>query len=650
MLSAIRNLGILKMIEVIPEFDFNALESVDRFLEQRKKAIVNGEYAKLQFESINADNIGIFSISNGGNIKFEEEKISNDSWKFLFLKTASQGTYLAPTWKDSATKLERTIGKFSNESSEIDDYWLQNCVEIFTSNEIKTGELDADGELILKSFSEVMAWAKGDKNLKVFSVNINSAYNAEIPELLDFVLENKSINYQTNDAQYLPDGICSLCNKSGKLFPNVLSRDGVGINIGNVDKPGFFPDVSRKSAIKAFPICAPCAETLYAAKFHAFSDLTFNISGHRVLVIPHLLESEDKKYGLEILTSDLKRLREDISGAKQTERNIIEDLSENKGIASVTFIIGDVSGQAIENIRKVIPSVLPSRLSEISKVIIDINEMHDNFPDEHPWKLKYLPINSNLGILKNVFGVPKYSNQNKSGGRKPFKASSIDTLNLLSAIFLKKEYSSKSLISEFSTKLSYDFLGTLAHDSNIKPTTLIRYNITNMVYLLHFLEKLEVIKISSGTNYVSKYLEGHEGLIPLNDFLNADAKGLDTKEKQYAFLTGLLFGKLISIQIARGVSTNALKWLKGLQLSSQDLMDIFVNTRRKLDNYSMPKSAWSEEMNGVAEAIAVLGAEISNWDISRKEIPYYLCLGQSLSKYYLPSKSINKQKNTDGGN
>jgi hypothetical protein len=47
----------------------------------------------------------------------------------------------------------------------------------------------------------------------------------------------------------------------------------------------------------------------------------------------------------------------------------------------------------------------------------------------------------------------------------------------------------------------------------------------------------------------------------------------------------------------------------------------------------------------VAEAIGALGADIAKWDISRKEIPYYLCLGQSLSGYYLPRKGIdNKTK------
>nr|QNO47516.1 hypothetical protein GGGHDLIA_00006 [Methanosarcinales archaeon ANME-2c ERB4] len=44
MLDAIRNLGILKMIdEFKEEFDFNALESVDSFIEAREKAIESGE-------------------------------------------------------------------------------------------------------------------------------------------------------------------------------------------------------------------------------------------------------------------------------------------------------------------------------------------------------------------------------------------------------------------------------------------------------------------------------------------------------------------------------------------------------------------------------------------------------------------------------
>ena len=638
MLDAIRNLGILKMIdEFKEEFDFNALESVDSFLEEREKAIESGVYASLQFEPISSDHIGIFTI-DGETIKFIEKEVV-DSWKYLFLKTASQGTYITPTWKESPSKLKKTVDRYIENSKENDADWLQNTVKIFESKDIEIGELKDDGTLERKPFFEAVEWAKKTKKMKVFSVRINGKYNAEIRELLDHSLEEKpKAIYQTNDATSFnsPDVRCSLCHKETELFPNVLA--GVGINIANVDKFGFFPGVTRRNAGKAFPICAPCAEALYAAKVHVFSKLRQTISGHQALIIPHLLESEDRGEGLDIVTSALELLRRDVGGAERTESGILKDLSENKGVSTVTFIIGDVGGQSVENIRKVIPDVLPSRLSEISRAIENANRVNDEYPPNHPWKKLKYPLNGKLGIIRNVLGAPKYSQQKGGGGRPPFKPSSIDTLNLLSAIFLKRTYPLKDILSEFSSKLSYEFLGALSNKDKNKPIYSIRDNITDMVYLLSFLDRLEVIRMNSGNNFVNKYLERHEGLKPLKNFLSAEAKGLDTEEKQYAFMVGMLFGKLISFQQRRGVATSGLKRLKGLQLSPQDLMDVFVKTRGKLDDYSTPRSAWSDEMRGVAEAIGALGADIGDWSISRKEIPYYLCLGQSLSGYYLPGK------------
>lgn len=633
------------------DFNHEALKSVDAYIDQRKKAIERGVYARLQFEKIIDEQIGIFSI-DGEKIIFKIEAVDDDNWKYLFLKTPPKGTYITPTWKESNTlkpkksKLLSTIDAVVKQSKENTAEWLQNVVKIYTSNEIEIGELDKDGKLEKKSFLETVRWAADIKKIKVFSVRINGRYNAEIKDILDLALANKPrINYQTEKAKSLnlPGIKCSLCNKERELFPNVLSRDGVGINIANVDKPGFFPGVETENAGKGFPICAPCAEALYVAKFHVFKELIQTISGHQALIIPHLVESEDTKEGLEIIASALKLLKSDVSGARETERIILKQLSENKSIATVTFIFGEVAGQSVQNIRKVIPCVLPSRLSQISKTIADINEINNNYTDEHPWKSKYPPLNGTLKILKNVLGNPKYSDRKSTGGRKPFTSFSIDTLDLISAVFLKRKYPLNDLLSEFSSKLSYDFLGALSNEDKNMPIYSIQNNVRNMVYLLSFLEKLEVIKMNPGDNFVSKYLEEHKGLKPLNDFFSTESKGLDTKEKQYAFLVGLLFGKLVSVQQARGVSANALKWLKGLQLSPQDLMDIFVKTRSKLDDYSTPKNAWSNEMKGVSEAIAALGANISNWDISRKEIPYYLCLGQSLSGYYLPSKSNANQ-------
>jgi CRISPR-associated Csh1 family protein len=640
MLEAIRNLGILKMIEVLEDFDIDALDSVDAFLEERKKSIERGDYAKLQFESIGSDKIGIFSIDQNETVRFQIENVSDDSWEYLFLKTASQGTYLTPTWKDSDTKLRKTVIKFIEESKENKAEWLQNVVKIFTANDIEIGELSETGDPNRKSFYETVNWAKKYRNIKVFSIRINGEDNAK--ELLATALLNKPrIIYQTEKSRsfILPDIKCSLCGAETELFPNVLS--GVGINIANVDKQVFFPGITADNSSKAFPICAPCAEALYAAKFHVLnstSELRQNISGHQSLIIPHIVRSDNKQDDLIIIKDTLRRYRKDLLGIQIAEKYIIKDLSQNKGISTVTFVIGYVAGQNIENIRKIIPDVLPSRLSKIAEAIDKTNEAYTSLPSEHPWKLDQLqqPIDGNLRIIQDAIGMPKYMKPMK-GKRAPFKSSHVDSLDILNAIFLNRNYSIKDLIAEFSSKLSYDFQGA-ASDAQIQIYS-VRSNISKMVWLLSFLERIGVIKMYQGKNFVRKYLDNHEGLNRLNEFLSEESCGLNTKEKEFAFLVGLLLGKLVSIQMAKQVSSNALKWLKGLQLSQQDLMDIFVKTKSKLDDYSVPKSAWSDEMKGVAEAIGALGADIDNWDISRKEIAFYLCLGQCLSGFYLPSKS-----------
>jgi hypothetical protein len=80
-------------------------------------------------------------------------------------------------------------------------------------------------------------------------------------------------------------------------------------------------------------------------------------------------------------------------------------------------------------------------------------------------------------------------------------------------------------------------------------------------------------------------------------------------------------------------------------------MEIFRKTRGKIDDYSFQRPAWSEEMKGVAEAIGALGSQIgSNFTMSRREVPYYFCLGQSLSGYYLPGKGDDKKSaDSEGG-
>ena len=420
MLEAIRNLGILKMIqEFSDDFNYEALESVDKFLEQRESAIQKGIYGKLQFETTkNNKNVGIYH-NNNGKIRFIIEEPLDESWKYLFLKTAPNGTYITPTWKIGAedgglSKIVRTVDKCKS-----DNIWPSSIVSIFISEKIEIGELDKDGKIVQKNFYDSLKWAIEKHKIKVFSIKLDdNKYCADIPDILRLAINKKPyITYQTKDAKVFSrsDLGCSLCHKITELFPRAIA--GAGLNIFNPDKPGFFPGIIKEAARKAFPICAPCADALYAAKFHVFSNFYQSISGHQALIIPHLVQSDNKAEGLGIIQYALKFLTKDVSSAKGTEAGIIEDLADNKGIETVSFLFGEVGGQSVQNIRKFLPDVLPSRLSEIAKAIHEINSIHNAYPDDHPWVLwnfkdkqknRRNPLNGQLQIIRNVLGEARY--------------------------------------------------------------------------------------------------------------------------------------------------------------------------------------------------------------------------------------------------
>lgn len=655
MLDAIRNLGILKMIEVSEgAMPINALCSVESYLKGRIKAIDSGLHYKTQFESVerksefnDSNNIGIFS-RDGDTYKFYVEQIGDDSTKYLFLKTSSNGKYLTPTWKvtgakdrkgkEVPSKLQKTLTEFSRMATSGGESWVDQVYGIFTARKIEIPELGQEGKKYL-DFKGALLWAIREKKVYVFSVKLNGKYPAEIEPLRRYALENKAKwIFQTKEAQsfYKEDTRCSLCGTEAELYPNILS--GAGINIANVDKVIFFPGVTARNAGKAFPICAPCGEALYAAKAHVFPGLIQEISGHQALVIPHILMSDDHGEGMDILISALSRRTRAISGADTTEKGIIEDLSEINGISTVTFLFGEVKGQSVEDIRKVIPDVLPSRLSEIAQAMRIINEHNDELVQRHPWRTSSPPLDGSLSIIRHSLGERRY-NQKSTGNRRHYTSTYVDSLNLLNAIFLSRRIPISQLYREFAAKLSYDFLGSLNEKKDSAPVNVICGNITQMETLLRFLSITKVIDLPDGMNFATKYLDGHPGLAPLHDFLTNEAKGLDTPEKEYVFLTGLLFGKLVNIQLARKVSPQALKWVKGLKLSGEDVSEIYIRTFNKLNDYSTPKSVWSNEMKGVKDAISGLGSSIDEWNLDRSKVAYYFCLGHSLAGYYLPGKT-----------
>lgn len=114
--------------------------------------------------------------------------------------------------------------------------------------------------------------------------------------------------------------------------------------------------------------------------------------------------------------------------------------------------------------------------------------------------------------------------------------------------------------------------------------------------------------------------------------------GINSPQKAFAFLLGVLYGKVLQVQGAKGVNVgaNALTWLKRLTLKGRDLPELYIKTREKLLAYETEKSA---DVRELINEIGNLGCRLGD-NIELEETPtnYYLLLGQSMTTTILPKK------------
>ncbi len=119
--------------------------------------------------------------------------------------------------------------------------------------------------------------------------------------------------------------------------------------------------------------------------------------------------------------------------------------------------------------------------------------------------------------------------------------------------------------------------------------------------------------------------------------------------KAFAFILGVLYGKMIQVQAARGVNvvSNALTWLKRLTLSGKDLPELYVKVREKTMLYGVEGN---ETVRQLVEELGELGTKLgTDIHLDETQTCYFLLLGQSLATKIMPSKqgTSNEGEKTD---
>lgn len=439
---------------------------------------------------------------------------------------------------------------------------------------------------------------------------------------------------------------CALCGTDGvTVYPNAVK--GAGINFGNVDRDGAFSGVDLSNAWKGYALCGDCADLLYIYKYHVLNQdpvskkrpFMAHVAGDKALIIPYSNATPQARQ--ELLRAVHDFVRHIPANVEEDEASLLDVLKDQKALLNMTFLWADV-GQTIEGVCGVLTDVPPSRLAELSRQ----NELtrqwtHRIFPEVF---LPQLRSNLSLSALRDLFKRP--------GGKKAQQANDSERLFQLRRLIAASVYGGNPLPQKrfweevITTARWYwqdaveagSAYGLLYEGQGKKgPYFTAAGWVRHLAWWLHYFRTLGVMEMPEGA--FEPTLEN------LKPYFGPES-GIDSQEKAYAFLLGVLYGKVLQVQGARGVNVgaNALTWLKRLTLTGRDLPTLYVKIREKLLAYETEKSS---QVRALIEDIGDLGVRLGNQiDLEDTATCYFLLLGQSLSNRILPGA---KGEKADGG-
>ncbi|MGI6679502.1 MAG: TM1802 family CRISPR-associated protein [Dehalobacterium sp.] len=459
--------------------------------------------------------------------------------------------------------------------------------------------------------------------------------------------------YVTKASPAKVNACCPLCGQEDvTVFPNAIK--GAGINLINTDRIGVFPGIDPLQAWKGYALCAACADLLYIYKFHVLKKggpdktaqpFSARIAGENALVIPEFFPGVSRTVRRNCLIEVQEYINNFRDDVEMNEYSLLDRLQETEGILNFTILWADI-GQNIENVTGMISQVLPSRLRELSQWNFMVRQKTSPFFPKLPLQSGRFDLRLQLALtaLNPLFHRP--------GGQKAKDVNSSGQLFQLKRCVAQCVYHGQ-LLEE--TRFWAEWLVTARHylaeavDSSEGYKSLLyewvskngdRISMASWIkYFNWYVHYFRSEKVGVFPMYNDVYKPNMEALQP---YFGPES-GINTPEKSFAFLLGVLYGKLLQVQGARGVNvgSNALTWLKRLNLKGNDLPELYIKIREKLLAYESEKSP---EIRTLLQEIGLLGVRLGD-SIHLDEVAtnYFLLLGQSMMESILPTKSKERQ-------
>lgn len=431
-------------------------------------------------------------------------------------------------------------------------------------------------------------------------------------------------------------GRCPLCGKEAALTASGLV--GAGINFFNMDRPGAFPGIRKENAERRFALCTACCDGLRRFWTTQAKRLSTSIAGQRALLLPHVVAgvAGPGTRSHKRLDALVKAVLEG-EGTDRREDWLLRALAEEDTLVAL-HIVWATLGQSLDDVTGVVTDVPSTRLRALSRRNFEANRWSGGVLPRR--LLRGEPLDLSLSLWADLLEHPGGARTRRTNDGARIAAIRRD---LARAVYTgtRLEAGGRALWRELAA-VAEDYLveamtgaGTwgLLHEVEDKKGV-VRLGLAGWVRHvalgLCYLRSVEVIEMTGSPFAVRSPL-----IAPLVD----ERSGVDTPEKAFAFLLGILFGKLMSVQAARkvNVQSNALSWLRRGNLSGRELPGLYGRVRAKLLEYGVESSAAVREVVAETSRIGLeLGDRIA---LDPETTIYFLLLGQALAAEVLPSKS-----------
>jgi CRISPR-associated protein Csh1 len=302
-----------------------------------------------------------------------------------------------------------------------------------------------------------------------------------------------------------------------------------------------------------------------------------------------------------------------------------------------------------------VTDVLPSRLAELARANQPFND-----PESATFKHPLFPKGVLIEFSYDVSLSLLYALLKRPGGKKAKRDNESRRLfdlrrDIADAVYHKTDLPVGRLWDELHTTARWHWDGAVESDhatygllfegwsaKNQQPFLTLAGWVRQLAKFLHYSRTIGVLPMPDSQIYKPR----SEMLKP---FFGPESgiSGNDHFAKAFAFILGVLYGKLLQVQGGRGVNVgaNALTWLRRLSFGGKDLPELFNKVHNKMSEYGTQGSpAVRELFSELAEIGTRLGTNIA---LSETETCYFLLLGQSLAVSILPSKESSKTGEAD---